>query len=236
MAATARSRLRLGRFPTGPNESYGLGHLMVMAGAPLSLPWEDDGSPLRGGTARLRPQRRRLRGSDGLSELRGVMGELSFDGDTAQRLGLFAYNVARKFFPYRPDLVEEAVQETLTRTCERWDRANQRRRPEAWVVNTATYVCHEKLREERRGARCTEGRTVQSNGDDDLVRSALLADSLRQLTRRQRLVVVWRYLFDFSVADTALALGLTDSKVRDASHNGVQRLRTLLGDQWSDWA
>ena len=66
--------------------------------------------------------------------------------------------------------------------------------------------------------------------------SALLADALRQLTRRQRLVIVWRYLFDFTVTETAIALGLTDSKVRDASHNGIQRLRKRLGDQWSDWA
>jgi DNA-directed RNA polymerase specialized sigma24 family protein len=47
---------------------------------------------------------------------------------------------------------------------------------------------------------------------------------------------VWRYLFDFSVADTAAAIGLTESKVRDASHNGVQRLRSILGDEWGDWA
>jgi len=37
-----------------------------------------------------------------------------------------------------------------------------------------------------------------------------------------------------SVRDTATALGLTESKVRDASHNGVERLRKLLGEEWSD--
>ncbi|MCA1702128.1 MAG: hypothetical protein LC808_02205, partial [Actinobacteria bacterium] len=61
------------------------------------------------------------------------------DGEAVVRLGLFSYNVARKFLRHRPDLIEEAVQETLTRTCERWDRANQRGCPEAWVVNTATH-------------------------------------------------------------------------------------------------
>jgi RNA polymerase sigma factor (sigma-70 family) len=164
------------------------------------------------------------------------MAQSVFDGDTARRLGLYAYNVARKFFPYRADLVEEAVQETLTRTCERWDRATLRGRPEAWVVNTATYVCHEKLREERRGARPTGERTAPVDTVEELVRSRALADSLRRLTRRQRLVIVWRYLFDVSVRDTAEALGLTESKVRDAGHNGVERLRKQLGDQWGDWA
>jgi RNA polymerase sigma factor (sigma-70 family) len=160
----------------------------------------------------------------------------AFDGDAAERLALFAYNVARKFFPCRADLVEEAVQETLTRTCERWERANQRGAIEGWVVNTATYVCQEKLREERRGARMAPAAGVQWDGDDDFASSELLAGALRRLTTRQRLVVVCRYLFDFSVTDTAKVLGLTESKVKDAGHNGVRRLRKMLGDQWSEWA
>ena len=99
------------------------------------------------------------------------------------------------------------------------------------MVNTATYVCQEKLREERRGARFSSP-TVPADGDEEVVRCELLAAALRRLSTRQRLVVVWRYLFDFSVADTAAALGLTDSKVRDASHNGLERLRKILGDEW----
>ena len=178
---------------------------------------------------------RRWPGAKG-AQVHDVMEDEGFDGDAARRLGLYAYNVAQKFFPYRADLVEEAVQETLTRTCERWERANQRGTPEAWVVNTATHVCQEKLREEQRGARRSMDQPVPWDGEDALVRSALLADALRQLTRRQRLVIVWRYLFDFTVTETAVALGLTDSKVRDASHNGIQRLRKRLGNQWSDWA
>lgn len=175
---------------------------------------------------------RRWPGVNG-EQVHDVMEDEGFDGDAARRLGLYAYNVARKFFPSRADLVEEAVQETLTRTCERWERANQRGTPEGWVVNTATYVCREKLREELRGARLSPA-TATREGDASIVQCELLAAALRRLTVRQRLVVVWRFLFDFSVRDTATALGLTESKVRDASHNGVQRLRKLLGEEWSE--
>ncbi len=175
---------------------------------------------------------RRWPGANG-AQVHDVTEDEGFDGDAARRLGLYAYNVALRFFPYRADLVEEAVQETLTRTCERWERANQRGTPEGWVVNTATYVCQEKLREELRGARLSPP-TAQIDADDDIVRCELLAAALRRLTVRQRLVVVWRFLFDFSVRDTATALGLTESKVRDASHNGVERLRKLLGEEWSE--
>ena len=169
----------------------------------------------------------RLRRTDGRAESRWCNG-----GETRP----VRVQRGRKFFTYRADLVEEAVQETLTRTCELWERANQRGRPEAWVVNTATHVCQEKLREERRGARCSHERSVHWDGDGDLVRSTLLADALRRLSTRQRLVVVWRYLFDLSVAETATALGLTESRVRDASHNGIERLRKILGDEWSEWS
>jgi RNA polymerase sigma factor (sigma-70 family) len=190
-----------------------------MRGGPLGAQWpEDDGrTPVRW---------------SGPALVGAVIDRPRLDADAARRLGLFAYNVARKFFPHRADLVEEAVQETLARTWERWERANQRGCPEAWVVNTATNVCHEKLREERRGARWPGLRPAPTDGADDVVRSELLADALRRLTSRQRVVIVWRYLFDFSVQETADALGLTESKVRDASHNGVSRLRKLLGEEW----
>lgn len=165
---------------------------------------------------------------------RDVVEAGSFDDITATRLALYAYNVGRRFFPGRPHLVEEAVQETLTRTCEHWSKATRYGKAEAWVVNTATNVCHEKLREETRGARPSRDDDVQVDGGDDVVRRALLADALRRLSTRQRLVVVWRYVFDRSVVQTASELGLTESKVRDATHNGVERLQRLLGEQWNE--
>jgi RNA polymerase sigma factor (sigma-70 family) len=157
-----------------------------------------------------------------------------FDTDAARRLGVFAYNVARRFFDDRPHLVEEAVQETLTRACEHWTRAKRHGNPEAWVVNTATNVCHEKLREEQRGRRFSPRDLVPPADDDEVVRRALLSDALRRLSSRQRLVVVWRYLFDLSVVQTALDLGITESKVRDAAYNGVKKLQRLLGEEWRD--
>lgn len=207
-----------------------------MGSAALPSDWEDDSAGRAAEEPWAESRRGRGRHPHPAPEHAEVPGQRAFDGATAEHLGLFAYNVARKFFPCRADLVEEAVQETLTRTCERWEQVNQRGAPEGWVVNTATYVCQEKLRQERRGARIAPVAAIQRDGADELARSELLADSLRRLTKRQRLVVVWRYLFDFSVSDTAAALGLTESKVKDAGHNGVQRLRKLLGDQWSDWA
>lgn len=165
---------------------------------------------------------------------RSAIDATRFDGETARHLGLYAYNVATRFFPDRSHLVEEAVQEALTRTCEHWSKALRSGNVEAWVVNTTTNVCHEKLREEGRGARPSIDLRRPVDGGDDIVRRAVVAGALRRLTTRQRVVVVWRFVFDRSVIQTANELRLSESKVRDASHNGLKRLHRLLGEEWSE--
>jgi RNA polymerase sigma factor (sigma-70 family) len=157
-----------------------------------------------------------------------------FSCAVATHLGLIALSVSKRFFDRSPELLEEAVQETLARTCEHWERATRRGNPEAWVVRTAVNVCYEKLRQERRGSRPTLDSDLQRDDDEVVLRSLLVIDALRRLTDRQRSVVVWRYVLDRSVTDTGAGLGLSEAKVQDASHNGRKRLRQLLGDDWSD--
>lgn len=160
--------------------------------------------------------------------------ESGFNEVAARHLALFAYNVAKKFLRGRHHLIEEAVQETLTRTAERWEQALRHEKPEAWVVITATRVCLEKLREEQRGARTTQDRFVDPGPDQVTVTSLVLAEALAQLTDRQRLVVVCRYLFDHSIEQTAQELGLAESQVRDRAHRGIAKLRRILGPRWLD--
>ena len=49
-----------------------------------------------------------------------------------------------------------------------------------------------------------------------------------RLSARQQQVLVWRYYFDESVQQTAGRLGLTESKVKDATHEAVTKLGRLL--------
>ena len=55
-----------------------------------------------------------------------------------------------------------------------------------------------------------------------------LVHALRRLSSRQQQVLVWRYYFDLSVQETAGRLGLTESKVKDATHEAVSKLGRLL--------
>ena len=52
--------------------------------------------------------------------------------------------------------------------------------------------------------------------------------ALRRLSTRQQQVLVWRYYFDESVQQTAGRLGLTESKVKDATHEAMTKLGRLL--------
>ena len=56
-----------------------------------------------------------------------------------------------------------------------------------------------------------------------------LAQALRRLPRRQRDVVVLRYLADLSEADVAASLGVSAGSVKQHAHRAVDALRRALG-------
>lgn len=153
--------------------------------------------------------------------------EAAFD-----RLWPVALGVARRFFGFGPvasQRAEDVAQETLTRAFEHWERATRHGRVDAWVATTATNVCLELTRKSRQREVDTSSFDVAGLEPAARVDDAdLLARALRQLTTRERDVVVWRHLLDCSEAETAEALGITVSQVKDAGHRGRRKLEALL--------
>lgn len=163
----------------------------------------------------------------------GVAGEFE---EAYERLAATAYKVGMRFFrgsPQRHHRAEEVAQETLTRAYEFWERARRHGKPEAWVVMTATNVCQELVRKERRATRPSPfaAPLVAPGGEDDVDAAAFLAGGLRHLTKREREVVVWRYLLDASEAETAEELGMTTGQVKETASRGRTKLRRVLGDE-----
>jgi RNA polymerase sigma factor (sigma-70 family) len=64
---------------------------------------------------------------------------------------------------------------------------------------------------------------------DAAVTRLALAQALRRLPRRQRDVVVLRYLADLSEADVAESLGVSAGSVKQHAHRAVDALRRALG-------
>ena len=138
-----------------------------------------------------------------------------------------AYFVGYRFFADR-HLAEEVAQESLTRAYERWERVERHPNQEAWVMNAAWKVCMEMKRRQARPA--VVSATLAWPGEDLIVERPVLVEALAKLTTRQRTVAMARYYFGYDVAETASALGMTESQVRTASHEATLRLRRLMSE------
>jgi RNA polymerase sigma-70 factor (sigma-E family) len=145
--------------------------------------------------------------------------ERSFDG-----LYRLAYRVAFRILGDRPE-AEDVAQETLARAVLRWSKLEAR--PEGWVSRVASNLAVDHYRRRARGRRALSGPIGVV--DDRMGERADLVAALRSLPRRQREVVVLRYLADFSEADVAAALGCSAGTVKTHASRGLAALRQRLG-------
>jgi RNA polymerase sigma factor (sigma-70 family) len=106
----------------------------------------------------------------------------------------------------------------------RWGRL--REKPEGWIVTVATNLSIDRHRRRRR---------LTSLGSEPLAIVDMhqaeridLARALRRLPRRQREVVVLRYLADWSESDVAVALGISAGAVKSHASRGLAALRQHL--------
>ncbi|MGH9047873.1 MAG: sigma-70 family RNA polymerase sigma factor, partial [Acidimicrobiales bacterium] len=117
------------------------------------------------------------------------------------------------------------AQEALARAHRHWSRLSGQ--PEALVVRVATNLAIDRYR--RRGRRIgpTGALTLL---DAHLAERMDLATAIRRLPRRQREVVVLRYLAEWSEADVAEALDCAPGTVKVHASRGLAALRRLLGE------
>ncbi|GIH07651.1 RNA polymerase sigma24 factor [Rhizocola hellebori] len=126
---------------------------------------------------------------------------------------------------------DDLVQQAITKLYVRWRKL-------ADVANLDQYLRTILLREfidERRRSWAKVRLVAQApeaaaRSDDAAARLDLRA-ALLQLPKRQRAVVVLRFLSDLSVDDTAAALGCSAGTVKSQTADGLAKLRRLLGDE-----
>ena len=144
------------------------------------------------------------------------------------RLLPFAHNVGYRFFANDQALAADVAQEALTRAFVAWQRIHDHPNLEAWVTTTALRVALEMCRQQHRLERPTTVRGEIPSDEQRVVDGHALARALSRLSKRQRQVVVWRYYFDSDVEETARRLGLSESQVKDATHEARKKLVRLL--------
>lgn len=128
-------------------------------------------------------------------------------------------------------LAEDAVQTTVLRTSQRWQRA--RAAPQAYSRQVLINVCREHWRRQRRLPQETDlsddlhDHYAVAFSEQVHERSAL-EGALGELTSPQREVLVLRFFLDLSVEQTATLLKIAPGTVKSATHRGLQQLRHLL--------
>jgi RNA polymerase sigma-70 factor (sigma-E family) len=122
-------------------------------------------------------------------------------------------------------MAQDLAAEALTRLFVRWPRFVRQDHVDAWVTRVATNLAIGVVRKRRPQPR-TDDRP--SSDEDQAVLRVALAQALARLPRRQREVVVLRYLSDLSEADVATALGVSAGSVKSHLHRGLASLRSLL--------
>ena len=150
---------------------------------------------------------------------------------TAAFAGLYssAFHAAYRLLGNRQE-AEDIAQEACTRACLRWNRLTRHGdSPRPWVVRVATNLAIDHYRRRRRALAKDNVAPVPVDAFD--VRRIDLHRALDQLTRRQRDVVVLRYVADLSEADTAAALGCAPGTVKSHATRGLAALRAALSEQ-----
>jgi DNA-directed RNA polymerase specialized sigma24 family protein len=139
--------------------------------------------------------------------------------------GLFdlAYRVAFRILGTREDAADVAA-ETMARAEVRW--AALASAPEAWVARVAGNGAIGVWRRRRRAGVVA---VLSSVAADTYVPDRVdLVVALRRLPRRQRQVVVLRYLADRPEAEVAAELGCSVGSVKTHANRGLAALRAHL--------
>jgi DNA-directed RNA polymerase specialized sigma24 family protein len=147
-------------------------------------------------------------------------------------LAAISYRVGYRLVGDRAE-AEDLAQEALARAYTSWRKVAGH--DEAWVTRVTTNLA---ISGDAAGAAATGG-AAGDRADRagphgrlphaDLLDHLELMAGLRSLTRRQREVVVLRYLADLPEAEVAAALGCATGTVKQHAHRGLAALRQRLG-------
>ena len=127
------------------------------------------------------------------------------------------------------DLGAEAADEAFVRACQRWAEVSPYKNPQGWIYRVAMNWARSWLRRTRRER---DKRPLLMNYEpieDELV-DIDLERALAELSPSHRTVVVARFFMDWSVEETADALGIRPGTVKSRLSRALGQLANELSD------
>lgn len=130
------------------------------------------------------------------------------------------------------DLAPDLAQEALARACRDWASVGTHRSPGAWVHRVAMNLAKTTFRRRSLERRVVERLASRRHDTDepDGSRASEIREFVSALPERQRMAVILRYWADFTVADTAEAMGCAEGTVKAHTHQAVTALRMVMID------
>ena len=124
------------------------------------------------------------------------------------------------------DLGTEAADEAMARACERWSEIGEYDNPVGWAYRVGLNWArsHQRRYRWRHRGPVPDRPVMAVPGDPDL------AEALARLSLDHRAVVVCRFYLDWSVEETAAALGLPDGTVKSRLRRALDVLHRSLED------
>jgi RNA polymerase sigma-70 factor (ECF subfamily) len=158
--------------------------------------------------------------------------EAVYRAHVAAIYGFFSYSVGR-------DLAEDLTAATFERVVRSWGRFDASRSGErTWIYAIARNLLTDHLRRQRhRSGPSLDEHPALLDGvasSEDPAQRTLDADAvsgwLRELQPRAREVLALRYCADYSVAEIARIMGLTEANVHQICSRALRQLRAAVAD------
>jgi RNA polymerase sigma-70 factor (sigma-E family) len=157
--------------------------------------------------------------------MRGAAADATFE-QAFDDLFARARSVARRILGDR-QAAEDVAAEALARTYARWHRLEHEPWRDGWVLRVTANLALDVARRRPPPIRPVTDPDIE---DQAAIRLTLVA-ALHALPKRQREVIVLRYLTGFAEAEVAASLGISPGSVKTHMHRGMAALRNHLGEQ-----
>lgn len=126
-------------------------------------------------------------------------------------------------------LAEELAQEALVRYLRSWRSIRDPQALPGWLfrvgINTANSRWRRKSAEERANSRFVSLHSLPSSYEESRDQALLVRQAVAALPRKYKEVLVLRYFYDWSVAQTAAELDLPEGTVKTFTRRALERLR-----------
>jgi len=129
-----------------------------------------------------------------------------------------------------PVVAQDAAQEAMARACERWEKIEGYDNPVGWCYRVAMNWATSRWRKRKREIVTDQLPMPDPVVAPDFAVQDRLLIALRSLSMDQRSVIVLRLVEDWSINETAEALGIAPGTVQSRYARALVRLREELGD------